>query len=168
MFNYLNFVACCVLGFLLQESVLHADSSRLRRVGKNKRIHIVKTSLKASENRPNSAISEILDNTPLQGDESKVIASSPEETSNWSKFSSFVTLKWYPLLLESHPLLTKIVTASLIGALGDFLVQQIQRRQADGVFKSIDYRRIAVFSSVASLYEKFTSRIHLNNSVKHF
>ena len=64
--------------------------------------------------------------------------------------AGFNPLEAYETLLQRHPWPTKMVSSGVIGGLGDVLVQLLETRGAPQ--RSIDLRRLAVFSAVASLY----------------
>jgi len=55
----------------------------------------------------------------------------------------------YSKLLIEHPYPTKIISSGIVGGVGDALMQQYTRRNSDTPF---DYRRLAVFTSVAAFY----------------
>eukprot|EP01038_Epipyxis_sp_PR26KG_P006720 gene6720-9213_t len=57
----------------------------------------------------------------------------------------------YNHYLEKYPYITKIVTSGIIGGTGDILIQLVLSKRSK-VPIAFDFRRLAVFSSVAGLY----------------
>ncbi|KAJ1430954.1 hypothetical protein B484DRAFT_448619 [Ochromonadaceae sp. CCMP2298] len=55
----------------------------------------------------------------------------------------------YNRILSKHPIATKILSSGIIGGLGDLLVQAININKKGG---AIDFRRVAVFTSVCGFY----------------
>jgi len=66
---------------------------------------------------------------------------------------SFLTKAFaaYTNLLSVHPYPTKIISSGLIGGLGDILIQTVENNGRE-VPIPFDFRRLAVFSTVAALY----------------
>ena len=58
-------------------------------------------------------------------------------------------LNGYTGLLNSHPYITKIVSSTIVGGLGDVLIQSYNARNTK---KPIDLRRLLVFSMVTGIY----------------
>jgi protein Mpv17 len=58
-------------------------------------------------------------------------------------------LRSYSKLLEEHPYTTKMISSGVIGGIGDFLIQKVQGKDTGRAF---DFRRWAVFTSVAAFY----------------
>jgi hypothetical protein len=73
---------------------------------------------------------------------------------NGNKYGSKLdrALGWYNYQLEKRPMVTKVVSSGLIGALSDVLTQMYLQRNLKGGLAALDLRRIAVFSSVCALY----------------
>jgi hypothetical protein len=61
-------------------------------------------------------------------------------------------LGWYNYQLEKRPMVTKVVSSGLIGALSDILTQLYLQRNLKGGLAALDLRRVAVFTSVCALY----------------
>jgi hypothetical protein len=55
----------------------------------------------------------------------------------------------YNRILSKHPIATKILSSGIIGGLGDLLIQAININKKGG---AVDFRRVAVFTSVCGFY----------------
>ena len=61
----------------------------------------------------------------------------------------FQVFNWYTKSLATHPLITRMATSALLGALGDWICQRLESKTA--VF-TCNYRRLCVFSLVNGLF----------------
>ena len=99
------------------------------------------------------------ENNILMRYHNKLFSSSPnriialDNTSEKTKFSlnPKELFHWYSNNLIEHPYITKIITGTIVGCLGDYLIQLINIKKSNGLIL-LDKRRLMVFSTVIGFY----------------